>query len=128
MPSDSANIYYLKGPEEFRDTFVLKTFDTHDAEDNFKKEGDAFSYLWPTARTERKIIRFYGSYIQSNTFHVILEYADEGSLEDYFKKVPAPTSGPDINSFWIRLFDTIGALQTVHESISPSESYQGYVV
>lgn len=60
------------------------------------------------------IIRFYGSYIHGDESNVILEHADKGSLEEYFKNETPPSRGLDIIKFWENLFQLIKALKAVH--------------
>lgn len=61
------------------------------------------------------LIGFYGSFIQGNTFNIILEYADRNTLEHYFSDVRAPAKALDIVAFWEGLFDTILALKCIHD-------------
>lgn len=54
---------------------------------------------------------------------MLLEYADRGTLEQYFKSVQPPSSGEDTIKFWRGLFKTLGALVAIH-SVQPSNSAQ----
>lgn len=60
------------------------------------------------------IRRFCGSYIHGDEFNIILEHADKGSLEDYFRNESPPSSGPDILGFWEGLFQLIKGLKAIH--------------
>jgi len=64
---------------------------------------------------DTNIVNFYGSYRQNDTFNVILEYADEGTLENYFQKVFPPRNGADIQHFWEALCGVLKALTQIHE-------------
>lgn len=77
------------------------------------------------------MIAFHGSFQQCGTFNVILEYADCGTLEDYFAKKYPPSSGEDIIMFWERLFNVIKALSKIHDVRPPKGAvgpgiFQGY--
>lgn len=60
------------------------------------------------------IIGYYGSYIQGEARHILLEYADKGDLERYFMEVEPPSNGEDILRFWKALFDILIALMAIH--------------
>lgn len=68
----------------------------------------AETYPWSSAPRERiqssNLIRPIGSFIHGDDFNVLLEYADKGSLEDYFQKETPPSRGIDIIKFWEGLF------------------------
>ena len=61
------------------------------------------------------MIGFYGSFRQGDRYHLILELADKGTLEQYIKHTPPPTTGEEIISFWERMFMLIEALLRIHE-------------
>lgn len=46
--------------------------------------------------------------------NIILEYADKGSLEDYFRNESAPSRGVDIIKFWESMFQLIKGLKAIH--------------
>jgi serine/threonine protein kinase len=60
------------------------------------------------------MIGFYGNFTQGNTYNVILEYADKGSLKDYFQNIPPPREEEHIVSFWTSLGGIIKGLHSVH--------------
>jgi serine/threonine protein kinase len=61
------------------------------------------------------IIGFYGSYAHGQTFNVILEYANEGTLEDYFANVPPPSTSRDIYTFWKGILPVLRGLEQLHD-------------
>jgi hypothetical protein len=79
------------------------------------------------------MIGFYGSFRQENLYHLLLEFADVGTLERYLRTTPPPTTGEDIISFWERMFMLIEALLRIHEGeivLNPDgtpQPLQGYV-
>ena len=100
--------------DRFPNTFVLKTYGSHHDQEDYRNEVQAFLYLHK-AGPEPSIIGFYGSYVHNNTSNLILEYANEGTLEDYFRKVNPPSTGQDILHFWSGLLKILRALCRIHE-------------
>ena len=119
---------------EYNDTFVLKTYHKTEAEAYYYNEVEAFRRLRPPrGSTDPNIIHFYGSFIQNGTYNVILDFADGGTLEDYFQKVLPPTSGRDIEHFWASLCGVLKALIHIHEvdcqnTLTGPQIFQGFVV
>ncbi|KAL8842972.1 MAG: hypothetical protein Q9176_002275 [Flavoplaca citrina] len=101
-------------------TYVLKTYDTKDASKYFDNEVDAFKKLATKDHKDQSLIRYFGSYKQGDTHNVLLEYADLGTLEDYFKKTTPPSLDEDIVMFWGRLFNVLKALSRIHENRRPN--------
>jgi hypothetical protein len=100
---------------QYKDTFALKTYKNPDAESYYEKEVEAFRLLRPRLGSEDpNIIHFYGSYTQNGTYNVILDFADQGNLEQYFQDVLPPTSGRDIVNFWDSLCGVLKALVHIH--------------
>ncbi|KAI9793927.1 MAG: hypothetical protein M1816_007179 [Peltula sp. TS41687] len=115
--------------DPFPNTFVLKTYSSHREEEDYRNEVKAFAYL-RNGHTEPSMIGFYGSYVHDGTFNIILEYANQGTLEDYFQKVAPPCTGRDIYHFWRGLLEVIGALRMIHEVVfndpENPQTFQGW--
>lgn len=93
----------------------MKTYNTHDAEIRYRKELDAFIHLRKTQRSTRSVIQFYGSFKHCGAYSLILEYADKGTLEQYFQTTERPSNGPDIRKFWKSILQLTKALSRIHE-------------
>lgn len=111
------------------DTFVIKSYETQEAEEYYLKETDAFRTL-RSSGGHSNIIGYHGSFIRGGTYNLILEYANEGTLEDYFWRTKAPLRGEDILRLWQGLSKLVGALKMIH-NVPRSESdrlhlLQGY--
>ncbi|MCJ1271366.1 hypothetical protein MMC22_011266 [Lobaria immixta] len=104
-------------------TYVLKTYNTKDAHDYYRNEVDAFKKLTEKP-TDQSLIKFLGAYKQGDIYNILLEYADCGTLEDYFQTVSPPSLGEDIIRFWKGLLNVIKALSRIHEIERPN-SFQG---
>lgn len=105
-------------------TYVLKTYNTKDADVYYKNEVDAFMKLSTRKEGDESLIKLLGSYKQGGTYNILLEYADRGTLEDFLRDTVPPTLGEDIIFFWKRLFNVIKALQRIHATERP-DSFEG---
>jgi serine/threonine protein kinase len=79
------------------------------------KEKAAFTTLIKNGYSLPHVVEYLGSYEQEDVRCIILEYADIGSLDDYFAKVDPPKSEQDIVNFFISLFGLIKGLHSIHE-------------
>lgn len=113
------------------DTFVIKEYFTSDAEKYYKAEVNAFRQLQRAGRhglpSTSSIIGFRGSFTRGNSFNVILEFADRGSLEEYFKTVWPPADGEQIIQFWEALSDILTALMKIH-NVKPDDAGGGRTI
>jgi len=62
-------------------------------------------------QTNEHVLRYYGSFRQSGTFNLLLQYADRGNLLDFFQKTRQPQSINEVCQLWKSIF---GILQGVH--------------
>jgi serine/threonine protein kinase len=92
------------------DTFILKRYPTKEGEIPYGQEVNGFR----SVKQSDSIIKYYGSYIHGDEYNILLEYADKGTLEDYFQKESPPSRGVDIIKFWESLFQLIKGLIAVH--------------
>lgn len=84
-------------------------------EKEFLKEKKAFERLLKDGRTPDYIIDYLGSYEQGDTRCILLEYADMGTLDDYFSHSLPPTSGTSIMQFFGGIFGLVKGLWAVHQ-------------
>jgi serine/threonine protein kinase len=89
---------------------LLKRYPTKGGEACYNKKISGFRSL----RQADSVIKFYGSYIYRDSYNILLEFADKGSLEDYFRRESPPSRGEDIIKFWERLFQLIKVLKAIH--------------
>jgi serine/threonine protein kinase len=92
----------------------MKSYFTSEAERYYNTEVAAFRHLGPNP----SIIKFHGSFSRGDSYNVILEYADQGTLADYFKNEPPPSEGEEIIRFWEAMFRLLDALRRIHEVVS----------
>ncbi|CAG8952521.1 hypothetical protein HYFRA_00009625 [Hymenoscyphus fraxineus] len=96
------------------DVFAVKTYYTPDAERYYKTEVEAFRKLKRSQPHNPHLISFFGSYIHSGTYNIILEFADQGSLEQYFQTIDPPSKIEDISKLWASLFGIIKGIDSIH--------------
>ena len=61
------------------------------------------------------IVRYYGSFVQLDRFTLILEYASQGTLADYFQNTPHPSTPSERERFWRAFLDLLLALEWIHD-------------
>ncbi|KAI9709972.1 MAG: hypothetical protein M1820_003050 [Bogoriella megaspora] len=94
--------------------FVLKTFNRSAAYQHYENEVRAFATLRNNSAQKPGLIGFFGGFRQSGSFNILLEYANGGTLENYFEKVPPPTSTADRRLFWESLLPIAHGLKHIH--------------
>lgn len=105
---------------EYKNTFVLKTYRTAEAEENYKRERDAYMKLRWAGQPSPHIIAYYGGFIHGNSYNIILEYADQGTLESFMKNTESPPTIEDTILFWDRLSDITHGIMMIHDGIRTS--------
>ena len=77
------------------------------------------------------ITNFLGSFVHDFHYNLLLEFADRGNLEEYFRNVQIPSTVEDITSFWTELFHLIDSLMGIHNmqigDVEDPQIFQGYV-
>ncbi|KAF1810984.1 hypothetical protein P152DRAFT_73235 [Eremomyces bilateralis CBS 781.70] len=93
--------------------FVLKSFNT--PSERFSVEVDAFINIrCSNAYREELIIGFYGAFVHGPTYHLILEYANGGTLKNYFEEHASLSKEHEIFQFWEALLPLTRALRVLH--------------
>lgn len=103
-------------------TLTLKRYVTKDAENQYTQEVQGYRKVGYAA----SVIGFYGSYIHGDSYNILLEFADKGNLEEYFRNESPPSNREDIVKFWEGLFQLIKALRAIH-STDAGPIFQGSV-
>lgn len=93
-------------------------------------EKRAFDILNESDRPPNNIIGYHGSFIHGGGFNLILEYADQGNLQEFMEEHGPPPTGEDIIVFWTALAEILNGLQTIHAAgeggMSSSQFMCGY--
>jgi len=108
-------------PHVHPNTFVLKSFENEipDGKEQYDQELNSFATLLHTGNGPN-IVGFFGSFKHGDTFHILLEYANTGTLEELMQTAP-PTSPEDLYELWGALLQLLRALMTLHNLKFPSE-------
>lgn len=111
----------------------MKSYHRLDAERYFRAEADAFQKLNEIGRPIPNFIGFHGAFIQNKSFNILLQYANIGTLEDYFLKATPPKHQNDILTLWRNLFRLADAVVDIHglpQSSAPEQLriFQGWVL
>lgn len=93
--------------------FALKTYNNETYRHLYDNEIRALSVF--QSNPHPNIVKYYGSYEQSNKFNVLLEFAESGTLQDFFSVKPPPVKNEEIAEFWESLFKVAFALERVHQ-------------
>lgn len=67
------------------------------------------------------IIAFFGGFVQNDTYHILLEYAEHGTLDEFFQTRPQLPSGQDLIPLWESMAKLLTAVSTIHEIPSSPE-------
>ena len=115
-----------------KNTFVMKTYRAAEAEENYRAERGAYMKLRWQGNPSPHIIDYYGGFIHGNSYNLILEYADRGTLESFMRDTAPPSTIEDTLLFWDRLSNVTHGIMTIHGKIgndsSASQILNGYVL
>ncbi|KAK8091011.1 hypothetical protein PG994_000516 [Apiospora phragmitis] len=67
------------------------------------------------------IVHFYGWFQQGGKYTIVLEYAELGSLIEYWKGDHEPTQQEDINMIWTSFSELFKGLTVIHSNIPPAQ-------
>ena len=95
-------------------SFVVKTYRGREAEEYYTIERKAYMKLKTDGQPAPNIVGFRGSFVRNDTYNLILEYADKGTLEDFMKINQPPSDGQEIFTLWKQLFGLFRGLGMIH--------------
>lgn len=99
---------------EHQNTFVLKTYRGPDAKQQHEAEKAAFAKLRSDTNPSPYVIAYHGSFVDEGTENIILEYADQGSFEEFMMRTPKPSTSRDMLEFWDRFSYITHGLASIH--------------
>ena len=100
----------------------MKTYQSSGAEKYYSTEVDGFERLGANSDIISGIVGYYGGFRHNDTYNIILEWADRGTLEDYMRTNVPPSSGKDIIDFWETIFNTVYGLNKIHHTTEGESS------
>ncbi|KAK8059494.1 hypothetical protein PG996_009424 [Apiospora saccharicola] len=93
---------------------VFKRY-TSEGYPSFKNETEAYMKL--SAHFSPSIVHCYEWFEQGDSYVIVLEYAEYGSLIEYWKGTHEPTQQEDINMLWTNFFEIFEGLSVIHSNI-----------
>lgn len=98
----------------------MKTYRSRDAEDLCKSEVEAYKHIID-AKADHNFIGFYGGIKHGETYSIILDHADQGTLDDFWSRATAPHQPEQILEFWSNMSQVLEGLSGLH-GIPPNQS------
>lgn len=102
-------------------TIVLKEFDSSEIEFSFNTEVDSYTSLEnkvPPKLYPHHFLKYYGSFKKADKAFIMLEFADQGSLLDFFNGNQLPYERHEIHGLWSSLSNLFIGLEHIH-SLDP---------
>lgn len=99
----------------------------------YKAEADVYSKLSDMPKTQKNITKHYGSFSfeETDTRVIILEYAAQGSLLDFFSHTEPPATPEESLMFWrelLKLVPALNAFQTFNRPPLEGSSTNGFTM
>ncbi|KAL9623447.1 MAG: hypothetical protein Q9160_002340 [Pyrenula sp. 1 TL-2023] len=115
----SSKIYRIERNPATHKTYVVKEYLPGEAEEYYEAEIEGHSLT----RSSGAIVSCYGSFRQDTprgpALSLILEYADAGTLEEYFQAKSQPSTRTNMIAFWENLQQLALALSDLHTNYLP---------
>lgn len=105
----------------------MKTYREAEAEENYKVERDAYMRLRWSGDPIDHVLAYYGGFVHGNTYNIILEYADQGTLEDYMSNIGPPSTIEELVLLWDRLLHVTTGIMAIHGIGPHGPKISGYV-
>ncbi|KAM7219499.1 hypothetical protein V8F06_005054 [Rhypophila decipiens] len=125
-PRDKIRGTPLRGEAPADGIYVLKSYHGERYRRLFLNDAKALTTLHQKTGNEN-IVGYYGSFIQNDKFNLLLQFANAGSLLDYYHNpqlASPPTSQEEIRQFWRSLLSVLKGLHQVHQ-IKPKSDESG---
>ncbi|KAK8051186.1 hypothetical protein PG993_002571 [Apiospora rasikravindrae] len=103
-------------------TCVFKEY-TEKGYSSYKNEVEAYTNL--ARHGSQAIIRCYDWFEQAGKYTIILEYAELGSLLDYWESTHEPTQQKDIDTLWTCFFELLRGLAVIHNNLPRTRELEG---
>lgn len=97
--------------------FIVKTFGDRD-KDVYAREVEAYTMLQRSSSPRTPIVKANASYTWRGSHNIILEYADRGSLDEFWASNAPPVSHDSIRDILESLLKLSQALQELHKTPS----------
>jgi hypothetical protein len=108
----------LTGDRFKQKAIVVKEYPQYELEQSFENEVNVYISLSNTARKDvvsKYFLKYHGSFIQNQKGYILLEYANEGSLLDFFQRQTPPYTREKLHDLWNNLFELLLGLSILHD-------------
>jgi hypothetical protein len=95
--------------------YALKAYDKRGGKRWYDIETDTFKKLRHTGLESTHTIGYHCSYQHRERYHMLLEYADMNTLEDFMKNEHPPSMDAEIVAFWKSILHVIEAIAQIHD-------------
>lgn len=121
---DDLQDHRSKGRETTK--YLLKTICSPKDEQSYLNELDTYTRLMQADDQGNKhkeddvvkhLIKLYGSWRQKGQCNLLLEYADHGTLQEWFEKTTPPHTKKEFITFWSNLVHIVKPIQCLHEGL-----------
>jgi serine/threonine protein kinase len=103
--------------------YAVKTYRRRNAQNSYEKELEAFRRITEAgSKSAPGIIEFYGSFEYRGSFNTVLEYAEAGTLERFWKEHDRPSTGSDGIAYWESLFEIVRGVWWLHDHRLPLDN------
>lgn len=106
--------------------FVLKTCKKDKASLHYN-EVTAYETLSNQPDIQPHLARFYGSWVQGDTYNMLLEYVDGGNLTNFLFNNEPPDTPEATIKFWKAFLEVAKPLARIHSPLHEGDGLQGYV-
>ncbi|KAK3381708.1 hypothetical protein B0H63DRAFT_524397 [Podospora didyma] len=94
-------------------SFVSKVYHGKGADKTYENALSALRAL--SIKPSPNIVAYYGSFRQSGSCCLILEYVDGRALEQFFNQVNPPSTDEQVMQFWVSIFQVFYGLDRIHQ-------------
>lgn len=95
--------------------YALKAYEGRDSKRYHDAETKAFKKLHRTGLRESHIVGYHCCYVHRGAYYAIFELADMGTLEEYMRINPPPSTDADVAAFWASFLPMIEAIVELHD-------------
>jgi hypothetical protein len=105
----------------------MKEYNGRHAQRYYETDVSAFKHIIDTGADEY-FVRFFTGLQYGNQRSIVIEYADIGNLDDFFRRAQdeRPSSSNEIKSMWTNLCGILFGIYGLHQSL-PNPGYESSV-
>jgi serine/threonine protein kinase len=110
---------WLQNDDRRTNTFVVKTCPANKVH-LYHDEVNVYKAMSAENPVLDNMVRFYGSWRQGDTYNILLEYVDGGTLESFLERTHPPTALRDIVTLWEKFCALASLIALIHQHPHPN--------